>query len=124
MFNVNGETGDIICRQGDSGELVLEGIPEDHDYEAYFSFYNNKRVIIKEISATVLDGQVTFHIAPSMTDALVVPNGTPFATYFYGVKLCYRDEEGLDHEDTVLIGEKSIGEVNKVIVYPKIVEGY
>lgn len=124
MFNVNGKTGDIICRQGDSGEFVLEGIPDDQDYDVYLSFYNSKRVIISELSAKAIDGQVTFHIAPSMTDNLTVSSGVSSATYFYGVKLCYEDEDGNVHEDTILIGDKDIGEVNKVLVYPKIVEGY
>ena len=126
MFNVDGKTGNIICRQGDSGEFVLEGLPTEgiNDPEVYFSFYNNKRVIVSEMSARPLDGQITFFIPASMTDKLTVSAGVPTATYYYGVKLCYVDDNGNEYEDTLLIGDKNIDEVNKVIVYPKIVEGY
>lgn len=126
MFNVDGKTGNIICRQGDTGEFVLDGLPTEgvNNPEVFFSFYNSKRVIVSEFSATPIDGQVTFHIPSSVTDNLTVSSGVPTATYFYGVKLCYVDDDGNDYEDTLLIGDKSIDEVNKVIVYPKIVEGY
>lgn len=127
MFNVDGKTGNIICRQGDTGAYIIEGLPIDEnmfDPEVFLSFYNNKRIILAELSASPVEGQVTFFIPASMTDKLTVSSGTPTATYFFGIKLCYRDVEGNEFEDTLIIGDKSIDEVNKIIVYPKIVEGY
>lgn len=127
MFNVDGKTGTIICRQGDTGTYVIEGLPVDEsiiDPVVFFSFYNNKRVIVGELSANPIDDQVTFFIPASITDNLKVSPGTATATYFYGIKLCYRDDADNEHEDTLIIGDKFIDEVNKVIVYPKIVEGY
>ena len=127
MFNVDGKTGTILCRQGDSGTYVIEGLPTEEDMinvEVFFSFYNNKRVIVSELSARPIDGQVTFFIPASVTDNLVVSSGAPTATYFYGVKMCFTDTNGNEHEDTLLLGDKSVDEINKVIVYPKIVEGY
>lgn len=127
MFNVDEKTGTIICRQGDTGVYILEGLPTlegMYDEEVFFSFYNNKRVIIGELSATPIDGQVTFFIPASITDNLTVSSGMSTATYYYGAKLCYRDGDGNEYEDTLIIGDKMLDEVNKVVVYPKIVEGY
>lgn len=127
MFNVDGKTCTIVCRQGDTGLYVIEGLPTDegmHNVKVFFSFYNSKRVIVGELSATPVGDQVTFFIPASITDKLTVSPGTSTATYFYGIKLCYNDDENNEYEDTLLLGDKNVDEVNKVIVYPKIVEGY
>lgn len=120
MFQVNGDTGDVICRQGDSGELTFTGIDKSKQYQVYFSIYNNKRKIIEEIRSVPYAGIVTFGLTPSITDKLTVPVGEKTATYYYGLKICLPEE---NYEDTLVIGNKEITALNKIIVYPKIVEG-
>lgn len=120
MFQVNGETGDVICRQGDSGEMVFTGIRQDKAYLAYFSIYNSKRNILVEIEATPYEGMATFGLTPEMTDKLEVPRGEKTAIYYYGLKICLPDGS---YEDTLVIGNKEVNALNKILVYPKIVEG-
>lgn len=119
-FIVDEETGDIECRQGDTGKIVISGIPTDKEYLLYFSIYDNDRKILHEQSARPSEGQVTFNLPPAVTDNLTVAKGVKYATYYWGIKLCYEPD---DYEDTLLVGDKSIGDVNKIKVYPKIVEG-
>lgn len=120
MFQVNGETGDVICRQGDSGEMTFTGISTAKPYKAYFSIYNNKRKILVEIEATPFDGTVTFGLTPEMMDKLEVPVGEKNMLYYYGIKICLPEE---NYEDTLVVGNKEITALNKITVYPKITEG-
>ena len=126
MFKIDDRTYDIICRQGDTGEYPIEGLPTEGINNAlvYLSFYNNKRVILSEISVEPdIEGNAKFYIPSEMTDKLTVPSGASSATYYYGLKLCYKDNEEKDWEDTLVINGKKAEDVNKIIVYPKIVEG-
>lgn len=126
MFKIDDRTYDIICRQGDTGEYSVEGLPTEGINNAlvYLSFYNNKRVILSEISAEPdIEGNAKFYISSEMTDKLTVPNGASSATYYYGLKLCYTDDEEREWEDTLVINGKKVEDLNKIIVYPKIVEG-
>lgn len=117
--------GNITLVQGDSGELIITGIPTNHDYECFLSFYNSARKTISDqIKVNSLQSdKVTFFIPATTTDELKVKNNEETAEYFYGVKICHKDEFGYDHEDTLVIGDTDIGDLNTVTVYPKKVEG-
>jgi hypothetical protein len=121
-FIVDSTTGDITLVQGDSGEILIEGLNTDKNYTVYFSFYNNKRRIIgTEVSiSTNYNDHVILAIPASLTDLLVVPQGAETAEYYYGIKVC-NSVDGF--EDTVCIGNKDIGDLNVITVYPKKVEG-
>lgn len=126
MFDIDPKTFDITLRQGDTGNFPVETPSTEGmiDPELYFSFYNNKRVIISEVSAYPEGDITTFYLPADITDKLKVSSGVATGTYYYGIKLCYRDEDDRTYEDTLLVGDKDIGTLNKVTVYPKIVEGY
>jgi hypothetical protein len=121
-FIVDTETGDLTLVQGDSGELFVEGLNTDKDYTVYFAFYNNRRRILgTEISVEAnRSDHVILSIPASLTDLLTVPQGSDTAEYYYGIKVCNEDD---GFEDTVTIGNKDIGELNTITVYPKKVEG-
>ena len=52
-FVVDENTGDITLVQGDSGEIVIEGLPTDGNYSVYFAFYNeNRKTIGEEVMQT------------------------------------------------------------------------
>lgn len=120
MFMVNGDTGDIICRQGDSGEITFTDIPSNKAYTAYYSVYNSKRKIMFELSCVPFEGLATFYLTPENMDKLTVPVGDKTAIYYYGLKICLPSEH---YEDTLVIGNKEINSLNKITVYPKITEG-
>lgn len=120
MYIIDEETGDMTIRQGDSGELTVMGIPDDREYDVYFSMYDKDKNILFELKETPVDQSVTFKITPAHSNLLTVPAGNKTAIYFYAVKRCYEPD---NFEDTLIIGDKAISGENKVTVYPLLVEG-
>ncbi len=122
MFIVDEISGDITTlTQGDTGEYVLTGLPTDDYYTYYLAVQDqNRNPIGEEIVANGnLKSTVTFPFTSSLTDLLTVKKNEEYATYNFGVKLC--SKAGV--EDTLIIGNKQVGEKNTITVYPKKVEG-
>lgn len=119
-FNID-EYGNITLVQGDSGQLVVNGLPTDKEYTVYFAIQDeNRKPIGEEIQVNSNKAStVVFVLLGSLTDLLTVKKGEDTATYYYGLKIC--DDSGL--EDTMLLGNSIIGERNTITVYPKKVEG-
>lgn len=114
--------GNITLVQGDSGELVVTGLPTDQNYKVYFAIQDENR---KPIGSEIVvnsnkSDSVIFVLLGSLTDLLTVKKGEDTATYYYGVKLCSEEE---NTEDTLLLGDTDIGDRNSITVYPKKVEG-
>ncbi len=114
--------GNITLVQGDSGELSISGLPTDKNYTVYFAIQDENRKPIGDEIGLEANGQgtVIFVLTGNLTDKLTVKRGDDTAEYYYGIKLC--DENGY-LEDTLLIGNSQIGELNIITVYPKKVEG-
>lgn len=124
MIDVDNLTGDMKIYQGDSGDFNITNIPTDRTYQVYFSFYDeNRKVIGRELMTSSINGMAKLFIPADITNLLVVPLDEPTATYYYGVKFCWVDDLGNTYEDTQIIGNKEIGELNEVTVYPKETEG-
>jgi len=121
------DNGNITLIQGDSGVLTVNGLPTDKSYTVYFAIKNaNRQTVGSELSieANGLDS-VQFAIGASLTDLLTVPNGEESAEYYYGIKICTTDAiTNIETEETLLLGNLDISEMNTVTVYPKRVEGY
>ena len=114
--------GNITLVQGDSGELVVTGLPTDQNYKVYFAIQDENR---KPIGSEIVvnsnkSDSVIFVLLGSLTDLLTIKKGEDTATYYYGVKLCSEEE---NTEDTLLLGDTDIGGRNSITVYPKKVEG-
>lgn len=117
MFIINEETGDIITRQGDTWSLQVSGITDDFD--AYFSVYRgDNRERLFEIDAHPENGITNFNINAANSNLMTVPAGKKTEIYYYGIKRC---KDGM--EDTVIVGDKGVGDLNKITVYPLITEG-
>lgn len=120
------EDGNITLVQGDSGQLTINGINEDRNYTAYLAIQDDKRNPIGTEITVQTGGHsfVTFDFIPALTDLLEVKQGELMAEYYYGIKICYKNtEENIDYEDTLLIGNSELGDLNTITVYPKKVEG-
>ena len=115
------DSGNITLVQGDSGQLTVNGIDTSKNYTAYLAIQDSKRKPIgTEISVqTNYNSSVVFVLTPELTDLLAVPKNNDSEDYYYGIKLC--DDEY--YEDTLLIGNSAIGDLNTITVYPKKVEG-
>lgn len=116
------EEGTIYLYQGDTGEIVINGIPDDQNYKVYFAVQDMKRNPVgKEIVANSMENSsVAINLDASVTDELIVPANKKYETYQYGVKIC---TPGTLNEDTLFIGSGDFGTVNTMYVYPKKVEG-
>lgn len=116
------DNGNITLIQGDSGELVVNGLPTDRNYKIFFAIQDeNRNPIGTEIELeTNKSPSIIFSIVGSLTDLLTVKRGDDTATYYYGIKLCNQEDF---FEDTLLIGDSKLGELNAITVFPKKVEG-
>ena len=62
---------------------------------------------------------VRFVLSAEFTDLLTVEEDEDFAVYNYGIKMCSDGEM----EDTLFVVNSDYGQLNNIIVYPKLVEG-
>jgi hypothetical protein len=115
--------GTITMYQGDTGEVVINGLDSDKNYQVFFSVRDKNNNIVGEELRVTSNGResVSFFLPASLTNQFVVPRGSASETYYYGVKLCELSDKLL--EDTLFIADKTYGEKNLLIVFPKIVEG-
>jgi hypothetical protein len=114
--------GDISLVQGDSLELVINGIPTDQNYKVFFAAQNEAREPIgSEIEVESL-GQpsVTIKLLGNYTNQFTVEEDKKSQKYYYGVKMCSETDQT---EDTLILGDSTIGGLNTLTVYPKKVEG-
>lgn len=114
--------GTITMYQGDTGEIVLNGLDEEKNYVVYLSIRDkNRNPVGEEMSITSNQRpSVTFFLSADFTNKLTVPKNSNYEIYYYGLKVC---ELGASTEDTIFIAGKTYGEDNRLIVYPKQVEG-
>jgi hypothetical protein len=115
-------SGNITLVQGDSIELVINGLPTDQSYQVYFAAQNEERIPVgSEIMVESLGQEsVTIKLAGNYTNLFTVEEDKKSQKYYYGVKLCSVTD---DTEDTLLLGESVIGGLNTITVYPRKVEG-
>jgi hypothetical protein len=115
-------SGNITLVQGDSLELVINGIPTDQNYQVYFAAQNEERIPIgSEIMVESLNqSSVTIKLLGNYTNQFTVEDDKKSQKYYYGVKLCSIIDST---EDTLLLGESVIGGQNTITVYPRKVEG-
>ena len=115
-------SGNITLVQGDSIELVINGIPTDQNYKVYFAAQNEERAPVgNEIEVDSLNQpSVTIKLLGNYTNQFTVPEDKKSQKYYYGVKLCSVQDQT---EDTLLLGESVIGGQNTITVYPRKVEG-
>lgn len=120
-FSVD-ELGNISLTQGDSGTIVVEGLNTDKNYTVYFGIKDKNRNSVADelyVSSNKNDS-VTFVLNAEYTDLLTVDKNNPYEIYYYGIKACYEDD---NYEDTLVVSDGDIGDMNAIIVYPKKVEG-
>lgn len=121
-YEIQSETGDITTYQGDDFMLVVNGIPTDQNYKMYFAIQDSNRIPVgQEIMVESMgDSSVVFHVLAEMTDLLEVEDDAKYSTYTYAIKKCSETDMT---EDTLLIGNKQIGEYNYLKVFPRRAKG-
>lgn len=116
------KNGNMSLVQGDSGDLVITGVPTDKNYRVFFAIQDSERKPIGEeifMDSNRLD-TVVINITGDLTDLLDVKKDDDTAEYLYGVKIC--DSE-TGYEDTMILGDGNLGDVNTITVYPRKVKG-
>ena len=113
--------GNITMIQGDTGRLVVDGLITDQNYDVYFAIQDeNRRPVGNELKVqSNSQPTVVFELSSNLTDLLKVGQDEETHEYYYGIKTC--TAEGF--EDTVIIGDGQMGDINTITVYPKKVEG-
>lgn len=122
-MSYNVETnGNIVLVQGDSLELTINGIPTDQNYKVFFAAQDKERTPIgSEIMVESLgQSTVVIKLLGNYTNQFTVDDESKSQTYYYGVKLCSETDQT---EDTLILGENTIGGLNTITVYPRKVEG-
>lgn len=114
--------GNITLVQGDDGTVTFDGIPTDRNYTVFFAIQDDKRRPIGDEVYVMSNNMssVDISVPSSLTDLLTVKAGQETAEYYYGVKICDEDT-GL--EDTMILGNNEIGDLNTITVYPRKVKG-
>ena len=123
MFKYDEKTATMTTRQGDSFSFEVEGV--DSGWTLFFSVFDIKRNILLEISAVPDEkGIAHFKVSPGDSNKLTVSKGKKAETYYYNFKRCMRVDEDEVIEDTLIIGNKQVSDLNKLIVYPLTTEGF
>ena len=114
--------GNLEIYQGDSEQIVVDGLPTDQNYKVYFAAQNEERVPIgNEIVVDSLgQSTVVIKLLGNYTRLLTVEEGNKTQRYYYGVKICSETD---NTEETLLIGGSKMGDLNTITVYPQKVEG-
>ena len=116
------DKGNIKLRQGDSMELVIDGIPTDQNYKVFFATQNEERVPIgNELEFDSL-GQsfVVIKLLGNYTNQFTVDEDKKTQKYYYGVKICSEIDQT---EQTLALCDSSMDNLNTITVYPRKVEG-
>lgn len=121
MF-ITKEDGTIIARQGDSGQVYIDGIDPNRNYTIYFGVRDeNRKPLGDEVPVQSNYGsEVVIDIPATVTNAWEVPKGEDSRELYYGIKVC-DEEAGI--EDTLVLAGCEFDTENILIVYPKKVEG-
>lgn len=114
------ENGNIYIYRGDSGTVVVTGLPTDKNYRVWFAIkdLNGKTVATRLEVYSNYSSSVSFLISSEFSKMLTIPKNEEIGFYRYGLKTI--DEEG--DEDTLFVGDCSYGEYNNVFVFPEKVE--
>lgn len=114
--------GNITMTQGDSIELVINGIPTDQNYKVFFAAQNEERTPIgNEIMVESYGASsVVIKLEGNYTKQLTVNEDSKSQRYYYGIKICSDTD---NTEETLLLGDSVIGGLNTITVYPMKVEG-
>jgi hypothetical protein len=116
------DDGTILARQGDSGEIYIDGVETDKNYKVYFGVYDNKRKPVgREVYVySNYASEVVISVPSTVTNMWEVPKDEEFVEYYYGIKIC--DEE-TSMEKTLVLANCEFDTENILIVYPRKVEG-
>ena len=114
--------GNITMTQGDSIELVINGIPTDQNYKVFFAAQNDERIPIgNEIMVESYGASsVVIKLEGNYTRQFTVNEDSKSQRYYYGIKICSDTD---NTEETLLLGDSAIGGLNTITVYPMKVEG-
>ena len=120
-FQVDNQ-GNISMIQGDSGTLIIEGLNPEKNYKVYFAVQDESRNAIGDELCvnSNYSSSVIFFLTGDYTDLFKVNKDETCANYYYGIKICDEEE---NIENTLILENCNINDLNMITVYPKKVEG-
>lgn len=79
----------IYIRKGDSGTVIIKGIPNDNTYKVSLGLVDpDTQRIVKEFTSQSAGGMANINFSVADTESLEAPK-----KYFYGIKLTLNGEE-------------------------------
>jgi hypothetical protein len=122
MGFITKEDGTIIARQGDSGKVYIEGVDTNKNYKIYFGVRDdNGKPLGDEVWVYSNYGsEVVINVPANVSNMWEVPKKEEYIELNYGIKVC-DEESGI--EDTLILANCEFDTENKIVVYPKKVEG-
>lgn len=114
------EKGNIYIYKGDSGNIVVKGLPTDKNYKVYFTVKDLKKRTVANCLEVFSNFKpsVTFSITSEFSNMLNIPKDEEVGFYTYGIKTIDDDE----NENTLFVDGCCYGEMNKIMVFPPKVE--
>lgn len=113
------EKGNVYIYKGDSGDIIVSGLPTDKNYKVYFTIKDLKNKTVNSLDImSNFKSSVTFSITSEFSEMLTIPKNEEIGFYSYGLKTL--DEEG--NEDTLFVDGSCYGTTNRVFVFPEKVE--
>jgi hypothetical protein len=112
--------GNIYIYKGDSGDIVVSGLPTDDNYRVLFTVKNYKNLTVGdvlEVQSNYLPS-VTFSITSDFSKMLEIPYSEDIGVYFYGLKTI----DSSKRENTLFVDDTTYGDINNIIVFPPKVE--
>lgn len=122
IFGTN-ESKSIYMRQGDTGNIIVSGIPKDKAYKVYMSIFNpDENTIIAERLATSFTQSTGIAI---FTYDENFSNSLPVGDWVWGLKICALDgsEDTLVPRVTIVNGKIVPGNYPTFTVDYKVTEG-
>lgn len=119
IFSVNKA---IYMRQGDTGNIIVKGLPKDKNYSVYLSVYNpDENKILAELLAASYSQATGVAIFTYDED---FSNSLPVGEWVWGLKICANgSEDTLIPKVTIENGKINTGVYPAFTVDNKIVEG-
>ena len=121
MLNLNiDKKGNVYIYSGDSGEIVVSGLPTDKNYTVYFMVKDSKNRVVSNVLEVKsnFNSTVTFIITSEFSSKLTIPKNEEVGFYTYGIKTV--DDDGI--ENTLFVEDCCYEDSNMILVFPDKVE--
>lgn len=94
--------------QGDTGDIIIDGIPDDENYYVYLAIRKKDGTLVFDelMQESNYQDELYFEISKELSDKLTVKPNQMCELYYWGVKICHPESK---KEDMIFIGNNGFG---------------